>query len=372
MMAAPEADRPGGRAIDDAPIRPIGGPAAWRGGAFAADSDWIRTLSPESIVEIDAADRAAERRGLDWRDITRADFPLSTGAGELADLSRELEHGRGFALVRGLPVESYDEAAMRRIFWGLGTHLGTARHQNAAGELLGEVRDEVRRYGAVRERAESPDLAKSSRAKTRSNGGLRFHTDRVDVIGLCCVRQAPAGATSKIASSVTAHDEILARRPDLHALLCADYHRSRQGEERGGEGQSYALPVFARWQGHFTSQYSRTFVEAAQQIQSVPPLSAAQIEALDLLAEVAETHCLQFRLQPGDMLFLNNHVIYHARTPYRDDPEPDCDRLLFRLWLSMPNSRPLPPGHEVLWGRIEAGALRGGIAQPRTHESASE
>lgn len=352
------------------PRQPIGGPAAWRGAALAAESDWIRHLSPDSIAEIDGALRETERCGLDWRDITVTDFPLSLVAAELAELSRELEHGRGFALLRGLPADNYDEAALRRIFWGLGTHLGTARHQNAAGELLGEVRDEVRRYGTVRELAGSPGMPKSSRAKTRSNGALRFHTDRVDVIGLCCVRQARSGGISKIASSVTVHDEILARRPDLHALLCGDYHRSRQGEEQGGEQQSYALPVFARWQGHFTSQYSRTFVEAAQSIQSVPPLSAAQIEALDLLAEVADAHCLDFRLRPGDMLFLNNHVIYHARTTYRDDPRPGRDRLLFRLWLSMPNSRPLPPGHEVLWGRIEAGALRGGIAQPPTRESA--
>ena len=353
------------------PRQPIAGPAAWQGGALGVESDWIRRLSPESIAEIDTALRAAERRELDWRDITRADFPLALVAAELADLSRELEHGRGFALLRGLPVENYDEAAMRRIFWGLGTHLGSARYQNAAGELLGEVRDEVRKYGAVRESARSPGMAKTSRAKTRSNGALRFHTDRVDVIGLCCVRQAPSGGVSKLASSVTVHDEILALRPDLHALLCGDYHRSRQGEERGGELESYALPVFAAWQGHFTSQYSRTFVEAAQSIPSVPPLSAAQTEALDLLAEVADAHCLSFRLQPGDMMFLNNHVIYHARTSYTDDPRPGHERLLFRLWLSMPNSRPLPPGHKVLWGRIEAGALRGGITLPTTHESAS-
>ena len=61
----------------------------------------------------------------------------------------------------------------------------------------------------------------------------------------------------------------------------------------------------------------------------------------------------------------NNHVIYHARTAYVDDPASSRDRLLFRLWLSMPNSRALPAGFEALWGRIEAGALRGGIAQPR-------
>ena len=63
------------------------------------------------------------------------------------------------------------------------------------------------------------------------------------------------------------------------------------------------------------------------------------------------------------MQFLNNHVVYHVRSAYQDD-EAGHDRFLLRLWLSMPNSRPLPKGHEVLWGSIEAGALRGGIAKP--------
>jgi hypothetical protein len=65
----------------------------------------------------------------------------------------------------------------------------------------------------------------------------------------------------------------------------------------------------------------------------------------------------------GDIQLLNNHVTYHARTAFQDDEAAGRDRLLFRLWLSMPDSRALPPGFEVLWGSIEPGALRGGIAQ---------
>ena len=60
----------------------------------------------------------------------------------------------------------------------------------------------------------------------------------------------------------------------------------------------------------------------------------------------------------------NNHVVYHARTAYEDDDAANSDRLLMRLWLSMPNSRALPEGHEVLWGNIEAGAPRGGVREP--------
>jgi hypothetical protein len=156
---------------------------------------------------------------------------------------------------------------------------------------------------------------------------------------------------------------ILARRPDLHALLCSDYYRSRQGEEAGGEAAVYALPVFAMREGKFTTQYSRTFVEAAQKIASVPRLTSEQDEALDLLAAVCDELGYEMALEPGDIQLLNNHVIYHGRTAYQDAPEPDRDRLLLRLWLAPPNSRALPEGFEVLWGSIKGGAVRGGIAQ---------
>ena len=203
---------------------------------------------------------------------------------------------------------------------------------------------------------------RSSRNKARSAGPLRFHTDRVDVVTLLCVRPAVTGGLSKVAAAVAVHNAILERRPDLHALLCEPYYHTRQGEA-GGELKYYAMPLFAVRDGRFTSQYSRTFVEAAQRIPEVPRMTAAQDDALDLWAEVCEELCHTMDIRPGDIQLLNNHVVYHARTTYEDDPRPGRDRFLMRLWLSMPNSRALPEGHEALWGSIEPGALRGGIAQ---------
>ena len=97
---------------------------------------------------------------------------------------------------------------------------------------------------------------------------------------------------------------------------------------------------------------------------SVPRLTREQDEALDLVAEVCDELGHEHEFRPGDIQLLNNHVVYHGRRAYTDDPGPGQDRLLFRLWLAPPTSRPLPAGFEVLWGRIEAGAVRGGIAQP--------
>jgi len=343
---------------------PISGPMVWPGEELARSTDWIRPLSAAALAEIDAALRSVQARGLHWRDVRKADFPLPGGAVELARVGRDLEWGRGLVLLRGLPVARYSEDELRTIWWGLGCHLGTAVYQNAHGELIGEVRDEVRLYGEVAPPAVPKSEGVTSRAKARSSGPLRWHTDRCDVVGLLCVRAARRGGTSRVVSVPAVSNAIRARRPDLHALLCADYHRSRQGEEAGGEGSCYALPIFAMRDGKFTTQYSRTFVEAAQKIAGVPRLTPAQDEALDLLAGVCDELGHEMVLEPGDIQLLNNHVVYHGRTAYEDTPEAGHDRLLLRLWLAPPDSRTLPEGFEVLWGTTRGGAVRGGIAQP--------
>jgi hypothetical protein len=342
---------------------PILGRAAWRGEDLRSATDWIRPVSAVEAQELDAALRAVQRRGLDWPAMSRRDFPIPRFAESLAAVSRELEDGRGLVLLRGLPVERYTDAELRIVYWGIGLHLGTPRYQNAEGELIGDVRDENRLYGSVRElEAAATGEPRTSRSKARSAGPLRFHTDRVDVVTLLCVRPAAKGGLSKVVSSVAVHNAILERRPDLHALLCQPYYHSREGEA-GGRQRHYAMPIFGMRDGRFTSQYSRTFVENAQHIPGVPKLTAAQNEALDLWADVCEELCYEMALERGDLQLLNNHVVYHARSTYEDDPGPGRDRFLMRLWLSMPNSRALPEGFEALWGRIESGALRGGIAQ---------
>jgi hypothetical protein len=131
-------------------------------------------------------------------------------------------------------------------------------------------------------------------------------------------------------------------------------------------GNVYAQPVFGFADGRITSQYSRTYVEQAQQVPGVPKLTAAQDEALDMLAALAEELCLHSAFEDGDIQLLNNHVIYHGRTAYADDAPSGRDRLLLRLWLAMPNSRRLPDGFENLWGSTAPGAVRGGVIQPAT------
>lgn len=344
---------------------PIGGAQAWTGAELVEDGSWRIRLDATDIAEIDIALAALKQRGADWPALTAADFPLDALAEKLRRVREVLETGRGLVLMSGLPVERYDEADRRRLWWGMGVHLGTPVHQDFQGQLMRDITDAHEdtdgRYGHRLKARDGADFV-SSKARTLSNGQLRFHTDRSDVVALFCVHAARAGGESRVASIAGVHDTILERRPDLLDRLYRPFTRSRLGEEKGGEHETYDLPVFGVADGRLTSHYSRTYIEAAQEMPGVAPLTALDWEALDFLVAVADELAHEMTLRPGDMQFLNNHACYHARTAYTDPPD-GPGRLMHRLWLSVPNSRPLPDDHAVLWGDVRGGALRGGIGQ---------
>ena len=328
--------------------QPIAAPFAWKGADLRHRTDWIRLFTSAELKEIDAALQGVKRRGLDWVDVTREDFPLPVFAPELARIAQELESGRGMILLRGLPL-AYPPDDLRMVYWGIGAHLGTAVSQGGRGELLGIVEDEGKEVEVTRRRG------------SKTAGSLPFHSDRCDIVGLLCVRKAKSGGLSRIVSAAAIHNEALERRPDLIDAFYADWHNSRQGDEQPGEARAYPKPIFGFRDGHFTGLFSPAYIRSAQEFPEVPRLTKAQEEALDLFGGLSDELALDMAFEPGDIQLLNNHLIYHARTRYDDHPEKDRKRLLLRLWLAVPGSRPLPRGYELLFGDIEAGAVRGGV-----------
>ena len=343
------------------------GECVWNGAEMQTNPRWVKQFPPALLDAIDAAVNASS--GIDWTRVNRENFPLPGAQAFFDDVREELENGSGMVQIRGLDVSRYDPEQLRRIWYAFGRHLGTPMFQNRRGELMREIKDEgagvgAKLYGATVDAAGKEFL--SSGARTLSPGQLRFHTDRCDVVGLLCVRQASEGGVSKLASSATVYNEMLRRRPDLHALLCQPIPRSRFGEEAGGQYVSYDLPVFGVRDGKLTSHFSLTYIENAQLLPGVRRLSDTEHEAIRMLLELAQELCFEMRFAPGDIQLLNNHIVYHGRTAFKDDAEAGQDRMLMRLWMSVPNSRALPDDHAILWGDVAGGQPRGGIAQPAT------
>jgi hypothetical protein len=331
------------------------GPAAWRGPQMAARDDWIVQLAPAEIAELEAAARGVLARGLDIARLTPADFPLPALGARLDALRLELLHGRGFALVRGLPIARYSRLEAATIFLGLGCHLGRARSQNAQGHVLGHV----------------CDLGLSSADPNvriyQTHERQTFHTDSSDVVGLLCLREARSGGASLLVSALTIFNELRAARPDLLARLLAPMAHDRRGEVPAGAQPYFMIPVFSWFASELTVFYQRQYFDSARRFAEAPRLTRADIEALDAfdaLANDPRLH-LAMRLAPGDLQFVHNHVLLHDRTAFEDWPEPQRRRHLLRLWLACPGARVLPPAFAARYGALAVGD-RGGIVVPGT------
>ena len=333
--------------------RSIEGPSVWIGARMRdREAEWSYRLSPSEIAEIEAAVRTVRAGGLDMAEIRRADFPLPTLGPVLERLRAEVLNGRGFVLLRGLPVEGRPIEESAAAYWGIGSYLGSARSQNAKGHLLGHVYDLGEGLTAT-----NPNIRGYATAEQQN-----FHIDRCDVVALLCLRRAKAGGLSAIVSSMTLHNVMAERRPDLLARLYQPFPVDRRGEVPEGKAPFYEAPVFNEYAGYVSVLYSRQYIGSAQRFPEARRLTAEDIEALDMFAELANDPELRLDMSfmPGDIQFLHNHTILHARTEYEDWPEPERKRHLLRLWLSPPEARPLPPVFAEIYGGLTAGD-RGGI-----------
>lgn len=307
-------------------------PAAWRGDRMAGRSDWIIVLDRQMVAELDSAVAAVAARGIALFDVVRGDFPLPGMSGRFETLLGALEGGRGFALLRGLPVARWSEGEARIALWGIGTHLGLPVGQDLAGNLLHDVRDTGRKFGSD-----------DSIRYYQTSHAIRLHTDGGDIFALACIRQGARGGRSLVVSAAEVFNEIVRRRPDLAVVLQQDFWMDARGQRPDG-ARCQVLPIYTFHDGRLSILLKPEYIYSAQRFDDVPRLSEAQREALELFHRITQEPgmALEFDLRPGDVLLASNHTIMHGRTEFEDAPDPDLRRLMLRLWLTIPNGRPLP------------------------------
>lgn len=324
---------------------------AWYGPEMAKqENEWLTIFSPEEIKELEAAANYLLSGTKEFASITTSDYPLPELEPKLLKLREELINGRGFVLLRGMPIEKYTEEQAGIIFYGLGTHLGNARPQNAQGHILGHVRD-------LGLKSTDPNV-RIYQTKERQT----FHTDSADVVGLLCLRAAKTGGLSLLVSSTTIFNEMLKQRPDFLSLLFEPIATDRRGEVPPGLLPFFLIPVFSYYMGYLTAIYQRQYIDSAQRFPDAPRLTQKHLEALSMFDNLANSNRLNFsmKLEPGDIQFVYNHTILHDRTAFEDWEEVDRKRHLLRLWLSIPGDRPLPSIFASRFGTVEQGK-RGGV-----------
>lgn len=266
-------------------------------------------------------------------------------------IREELESGPGALLLSGFPIDQYDRDGAWTTFKGWCSQLGTLLSQNEKGETAFDVANAG--FADSDPRMRGPN----------TNKKLSFHTDRCDVIVFLCWRKAKAGGENELVSSMHLYNEIGKRRPELLEILKQPFVYKRHTVDLGNELPHCEQPIFSFQDGFFACSFLRVLIDRAHADPKLPDLSPTQIEALDFLEEVANEPGQSVRIlqEPGDILLLNNWTTLHRRTAFQDHENPEDRRRLFRIWLSMPNSRPIDPRFEANFGATGAGELRGGF-----------
>ena len=330
---------------------------AWKGSYLKQnESLWIRPFSKNEITELENAAYNFLKKEKNIALLNTNNFILPNLSVEFLNLQLELKKGIGFRLYRGIPVDKYDIKTLATIYFGLGSYVGSPRSQNSKGHLLGHVRD----LGLNTENQNVRVYQTSERQ--------HFHTDSCDAVSLLCIREAKKGGISMLASTLTIYNEFQNHYPELLVYLFKEISRDRRGEVPEGEQPFYNLPVLNWYKGNLTGFYHRPYIDSAQFYHNSIKLTTEHKQALDKFDEIANDDNIHLKMKflPGDIQFVYNHSILHDRTSYEDWNIEDKKRHLLRLWLSLPNDRPLPLNFAKRYGSITIGN-RGGIITKNTN-----
>lgn len=292
--------------------------SSWTRETAGTAPEWVFTL-PHDLIE-------AYARG-EGDELDASPALLARWSSVFHEPMETLDHGRGFVLFDRLPLDSLSASEARRVYWRVGQSLGRPIEQNIEGTLLYDVRDTGQDVGA------------GARFSV-TNAESTFHTDAAfadrppEYVGLLSLHAAVSGGESQLVSAYTLHNALLEESDDHLDTLYGAFNFDRRGQFRPGEPELMVAPVF-RWDGReLDTRYLHYYITEGHKQSN--DLTDAQVAALDAVVEIVSRPEMrvEFSLDPGQMLFTNNHWILHNRTAFEDDPDPEKRRHYVRLWLA--------------------------------------
>ncbi len=303
-------------------IKVLDMPAAWTAADYASKDTFAVDLKPSQLEAIGKQLANFKSKGGDLQSINSESFPLHEIESDIVVWRQEVREGCGMILIRGVPVESIPLEDLKLMYLGLGTHFGRPVSQNNLGDLVGDVFN-------IGNRDRNERAYRSSRE-------LSLHTDRADHIAMLCIRPAISGGLSGYASGITIHNIMLQERPDLLSILYNGFYLHRFGEQWPGEPlvTNCRIPVFSVMDNIPSVIFIRGYIDLAVDEGHVT-LTDLEQEALAYMDEVSNRSevRIDFLMEPGEMMFVNNCLIMHSRTEFEDSADPALKRHLLRLWL---------------------------------------
>lgn len=305
---------------------------SWTSTGLETNPHWKITLPDSILSSVLVLNHWLEARGYTWQSPEARGMKIQN-LDLLANVMRyHLTQTTGVVLLSGFNVAEYGESASRLLLLQLGYALGSVLDKRG---LLYDVCD----------RGQDHRKANVLFSSTCTSPG--YHTDSTDadlmpgVVSLLCLKTAREGGVNRLANTFTAYQRLLQSQPEVLRRLCQNFIRDKiivgeVGTRSHLDRLRNSFPVFewGHWYPGLTCRYMRYWIDAGHDKAGLP-LSDDERFVLDQFEATLNQEDLMYelQLQPGDMIFLNNHLIAHDRTEYLDWEEPEKKRHLVRMWV---------------------------------------
>ncbi len=302
-------------------------PGSWSLDELEAQEGWCFELTPAEVDELRSAleSMAALAVSREHLRLVAMDLPLLQHAAHRWRSS--VDHGPGVVLVRGFPVAEIPLDRLKFLTAWLGWQFGDLGVQNPAGDVIGEIRN----FGTS---AEDPFVRNYA-----TNREFRLHADAADRVGLLCLRTAATGGVNKVVSSQRVFEILREEAPELANMLFLPAPFDLRNEQPK-DALPWAEIVPSCWTGeNLSTLYLADYFRSVTRHEGVE-LSEERLQLYDAYEEIAERDemSLEIRLEPGELLVLNNHLTLHARSAFSDASEgsysDENGRLLLRFLAS--------------------------------------
>ena len=285
--------------------------------------NWLVRVPEPCLVELD--DALAQSAGEPRPRLSPEEFELPACRALMEFVRDKLAHGEGLVVLDRFPVERYTEEQNRALGWLLATFLGPVVAQKWDGTRVYDVKDSGQPlgYGVRRSITNLPQ-------PFHTDGGWLSHPPAL--VGLFCLESAEQGGLSRFVSLVTAHERLRDRDPALLARLYEPFWWDRQAEHDPDDARVSAHPVFAHGSDGLTARYYEDYVIKGQSLAG-QPLDDAGTAALAALRDILEANdqWVEFRIEKGQLQYLNNRRFAHSRTGFVDRGE-GRRRHMLRFW----------------------------------------
>jgi hypothetical protein len=320
--------------IPELPNSHIESQAAWNNESLSADRSWIYSLDSaqtsainDLLPQLMSRDLRHAEIGLDYASLPAIDKLIE----QMLD---QVENGRGVVLLKGIPVSGKSISEIELMYTAIAARLGRSIVQDTRGTLIDRVENRGASYDDIAVRGYT------------TNAKLTPHCDSGDLVALLCVRQAKSGGKNTIASSMAIYNELLTYHPEMLAPLARGFHYNIRGNGPPGQYRDFTahrVPVYSYHEGKLSCRFNAKAILTSEQLPGVHPLSSQEKAAVNKVAELSVRPDLSVDvlLEPGDLLLLCNHSVFHTRDAFEDWEDTERRRLLLRKWINIHNGREL-------------------------------